>query len=84
MLKNFKRFMKNEKRKIEEQGKYEEKKPSIPTCYNYGKKRHIKPLCSLLKKANKKFKKKGKKLYVMWEDNDMKSSDDEEEKPTFV
>lgn len=34
MVKNFKRFMKNEKNQIEDQGKDEKKKPSILTCHN--------------------------------------------------
>lgn len=78
MVKNFKRFMKNQKKKIEDKVKDEEKKPSILTCQNCGKKGHIIPYRPLLKKGNKK--QKNKKAYVPWEDNDMESSDDEEEK----
>lgn len=79
IVKNFKRFMKNEKQKAKEQGKDEEIS-FTPTCYNCGKKGHIKPYCPLFKMANKKLKKnqKKKKAYVAWEDNDMESSDDEE------
>lgn len=73
IVKNFKRFKKNEKKKIEEQGKDEEKTPLIPTCYNCVKKGHVKPYCPLFKKANKKIRKKQKKkkTYVAWEYNDM-------------
>lgn len=82
IVKNFKRFLKKEKSQKEEQGKDEEKSPFIPTCYNCEKKGNIKPYCPLFKKTNKKSRKtqKKKKIYVAWEDNDMESSDDEEEK----
>lgn len=87
IVKNFKRFMKNEKKKKEEQEKNEERASFVPTCYNYRKKGQIKPYCPMFKKVNKKFKKsqKKKKAYVTWEDNDMEfPNDEEEEKLTSV
>lgn len=80
IVKNIKRFVKNEKWK-EEQEKDKKKTHFIPTYYNYGKKWHIKPYCHLFKKANKKSRKTHKKkACVTWKDNDMYSLDDEEEK----
>lgn len=47
-------MMRKRKHKIKEKIK---KVPFVPTCYNCGKKGHMKAYCPLFKKANKKFRK---------------------------
>lgn len=81
IVKNFKIFLRNEKKQKEEQEKDEEKTQFIPKCYNYGSRGHIRPYCPLDKNENQKkpMRPKKKKAYVALEDNDMESSDDEEE-----
>src|SRR6266487_5366723 len=83
MVRNFKKFMRHQgkpKQFRNSQKKSDEGTSFNPTCYNCGKKGHIKPDCPQYQKKHEKSDKrsqmdsKGRRAFIAWDDNDMDSS----------